>query len=130
MTTLRPSRLACLLLLPIIAAVAGCSGTTESGTPYTIKVDREMQAYIDAALATVHHSAVAMLEDEYLFEVYDSALDAREGIALAKTAKGRTVRIETYYAGPDVTQVNVYVSPMGDQVMQADLLSRLETRVN
>jgi hypothetical protein len=70
-----------------------------------------------------------MLEEDYLYEITYEALDAREGIVEARTAKNRFVRIETYRAGTDRTKVQIYVSPFGDDRAERDIYEQLLTRL-
>ena len=119
---------ASIVIAGLLTVPLGCSGTSQAGTPYTLKIDRELRAFIPLDLNTTHTTARSMLEDEFLFEITNDALDAREGIIEATTAKDRAVRLETYAMG-DQTAVEVFVGPFGDYRAAEDIFSSLERRL-
>jgi hypothetical protein len=118
-----------IISLAASAALGGCTGTTSTGQEYVLKIDRELEGYVDCDLRTAHVTSMNMLEEDYLYEITYEALDAREGIVEARTAKDRFVRIETYRAGIDRTKVQIYVSPMGDYRAERDIFEQLQARL-
>lgn len=115
-----------LVSIGIVAAgLAGCAGTTRTGVAYTLKPDRELETFIAADLGTAHDAAVRTLRNKFRYRVTKQAADGREGIIEAFTAKGDTVRVETYYASPRVTKVEVFVGPLGDEPIMKDILDAI-----
>ena len=113
----------------LLVAAAGCTGATSAGTPYTLKIDRELRSHVMADLYTTHSAALEILADEFLFTITHEARDAREGVIVARTAKNRGVRVETYKVSDDSTVVDVFVGPLGDLAAEVDIFHRIEAKV-
>jgi hypothetical protein len=110
-----------------LALMAGCEGTTKSGTKYTVLPSRELQASYSADLATVHDKSVALLKDKYQFNVTREARDAMEGVVEATTARNDKVTVQTYAEG-NMTTVQVWFGdgPFGSQSKAQDVLESIE----
>ena len=106
---------AAALLVPL-----GCQSSTSSGTEYVITAKRELRTTVGADIGTVHDTAVDVVENELLYTIDNQARDAREGIINARTARGHAVRIETFRHGEQLTQIEVYVGPLGDETAERD----------
>jgi len=118
-----------LLILVAASFVAGCKGTTAGGKAYVIRADRKLAATLGADIATVHAAARRVLEEDMLFEIIDDAVDAREGVLRARTARKNTVRIETFRWDVQSTHVLVFVGPFGDKAAESDVFEALVERV-
>lgn len=118
----------CVLLLTACAAVLeGCKGATKTGTPYTMLASRAIQAYLPGDLQTVHAKAVAVVRDDFLFTITRDSHDALEGVIEALTARKDSVRIETFKHSDDSTKVRVFVGPLGDEHVENEILSKIES---
>jgi hypothetical protein len=106
--------------------LASCKGSTPAGTPYSQQFTRELEAHFDRPIGDVHATARRVLEEDMEYVITEDALDALEGMLKADTARGRTVRVETWHEGESLTRVQVWVSPMGDEEMSAELLDRIQ----
>jgi len=116
-----------MLLFALMPAVSGCAeGTTKQGTLYSMNISRALEARLAADLDDVHKAAVASVTDAG-YTLDEDAIDVREGIVKARTARDRSVRVETYKEGVKVTRIEVYVG--GDQAAARDLLENSEDRV-
>ncbi|MCP3903009.1 MAG: DUF3568 family protein [Planctomycetes bacterium] len=118
-----------LLTLLAAAFLGGCKGATASGNEFVIRADRKLAATLPGDISVVHPAARRVLEEDMLFEVTDDAVDAREGILRARTARNNTVRVETYRWGENSTHVLVFVGPFGDRDAQAEVYEALVNRV-
>ena len=117
---------AVVVSLLAVVILAGCSkGMTKEGTLYKMNIARELESYFSIDMATVHKAAVAAVKDEG-YTIDKDAIDAREGVVGARTAKDRVVRVETYKQGDKVTKIEVYVG--GDAAAALALLNRIEAR--
>jgi hypothetical protein len=119
-------------LVPVTALAvlpAGCSGTTNDGAVYTVKIDREMRSHVKADLFTTHTTAIDLLADEFHYTITLEARDAREGVVEARTAKNRTVRVESYKVADETTVVDIWVGPLGDAAAELDILNALQRRL-
>lgn len=105
--------------------MASCSGSTKTGNPYTMKADRELEAYLPGDLKKVHTTAEKVLKEKFRYKVSRSGTDTREGIIVGKTTKGEVVRVETYRSTDTVTRTEVYVGPMGDEDAMRDILEEI-----
>lgn len=122
-------RVSGLLAIALLALTSiGCQGTTKQGTLYNVTISSELVTFLPGDLETVHKRALAVVTDEFHYEVIDSKLDAHEGIINGKTAKGGAVRVETFKHSDKVTKVEVYVG--GDQAIAQDLLSSIEAKLS
>ncbi|MHC4947328.1 MAG: DUF3568 family protein [Planctomycetota bacterium] len=115
---------AAALLVPL-----GCQSSTSSGTEYVITAKRELRTTVGADIGTVHDTAVDVVENELLYTIDNQARDAREGIINARTARGHAVRIETFRHGEQLTQIEVYVGPLGDETAERDVYEAIESRL-
>lgn len=109
----------------LAAFMISCSGATRSGTAYTLKPDREIEAYLPGDLAKVHDTAVKVLRDNLNYTISKDVKDAREGLVEALTAKGDTVRVETYISTQKVTRTEVFVGPLGNEDAMRDVLEAI-----
>ncbi|MBL8746240.1 MAG: DUF3568 family protein [Phycisphaerae bacterium] len=105
--------------------MAACSGSTKTGNPYTLKADRELEAYLPGDLRKVHTAAEKVLKEKFRYKITRSGADRREGIIEGKTTKGDTVRVETYRSTEKVTRTEVFVGPMGDEEAMRDILEEI-----
>ena len=116
-----------VLLIVTGAFLAGCQGTTTQGTLYTVKLGAELETFLPAGLKEAHEAALTVVKDDFGYTVEESALDAREGIVKARTARGDQVRVETYMHGDRVTKIEVTAA--GSEPLARDILSKIEERV-
>lgn len=112
-----------------IMSVMGCSGSTQSGTEYTITPLREFKATLPHDLASTHRAAVQAIEG-LGYTVHQNASDAIEGIVEAKTAMDRTVTVKSRRVGESSTEVLVGVSPLGDEEIARRVLGAIEDELN
>ena len=116
-----------MLLLALMPAVSGCGeGTTKQGTLYSMNARRALESYLAADLDTVHKAAVKSVNDAG-YTLDEDAIDVREGVIKARTARDRSVRVETYKEGEKVTKIEVYVG--GDEAAARELLDSIEGQV-
>lgn len=113
------------IMLGVLASLGGCSGTTSQGVAYTLKPDRELEGFVAANLVDAHEAAKTVVINQFKYRIIKHAVDAREGTVEALSAKGDTVRVETYYASPRVTRVEVFVGPLGDEPIMEDILNAI-----
>ncbi|MDX2115408.1 MAG: DUF3568 family protein [Planctomycetota bacterium] len=126
MTTRQVLRKATLALsLCSAALLSACSGATRSGTSYTLKPDREIEAFLPGDLDKVHKAAEDTVRDDLSYRITRTGKDAREGFVEALTAKGDIVRVETYRSGDKVTRTEIFVGPLGDEEAMRDVLDAL-----
>ena len=125
-TNLRVASLALCTLAAFAAFLPACSGTTRTGVAYTLKADREVEAFLPGDLKAVHAAGEAVIAKQFRYRVTRAAADAREGIIEALTAKGDIVRVETYYVSERVTRTEVFVGPLGDEPIMKDILNAME----
>ena len=107
----------------------GCQGTTAQGTMYTVQPTRELATHLSGDLERVHNAALAVLQEHFKYRLEDAALDAREGIIRARTARDYQVRVETFKHSDDITRIEVYVGAWGAEPIGRDILSRIEERL-
>lgn len=112
-------------LCSLALVLASCSGATKSGNPYSMKADRELEAYLPGDLKTVHSTAEKLLKETFNYRILSSGADRREGSIEARTTKGDTVRVETYRSTERVTRTEVFVGPMGDEAAMRDVLEEI-----
>jgi hypothetical protein len=117
-----------MLLFALMPAISGCAeGTTKQGTLYSMNASRALEAYLAAELDAVHKAAVKSVNDAG-YTVDEDAIDVREGVVKGRTARDRTVRVETYKEGDKVTKIEVYVG--GDEAAASELLDSIESQVD
>ena len=117
------------ICLGSLAVYAGCEGTTAQGTLYTVQPNRELETFFPFDLDTVHRAAVAAVQTDMGYTLQKQALDAREGIIEARTAKDHLVRVETYKHGERVTRIEVFAGPGGNETLAREILNAIESRV-
>lgn len=119
-------------LICAVAFIAGCQGTTSAGTKYTMRPDRKLQAQLPAELGSVHDKAVAVLRNEYQFNVTREAKDRDTGVVEARTARNEKVTVHTYREGPNLTTVRVWHGggPFGDTGKASQILNAIEGSVS
>lgn len=118
------------IMLGVVASLGGCSGTTSQGVAYTLKPDRELEGFVAASLSDAHEAAKTVVINQFKYRITKHAVDAREGTVEALSAKGDTVRVETYYASPRVTRVEVFVGPLGDEPIMEDILNAISVEAD
>lgn len=107
----------------------GCTGSTSSGTEYTITPLREFKTTLPHNLASTH-SATARALQGLGYTIEQNASDSIEGIVEAKTAMDRTVKVKTRRVGESSTEVLVGVSPLGDEEIARQVLNAIEGELN
>ena len=114
----------------VAIATVGCNqtGVTSQGTLYNVNVGGQLTSFFSDDLATVHRTALAVVTNDFHYEVISEGVDAHEGIIEAKTAKGRDVRVETYKQSDTVTKIEVFVGGDSGAISQ-DLLSKIESQL-
>jgi hypothetical protein len=112
-----------------LAASWGCQGTTRQGTLYSVQIDRELETFLASDLETVHRAALEVVQTDFGYTLTEEALDAREGIIRARTARDNLVRIETFKHGEGVTRVQVYVGARDAETAGREVLGAIETRL-
>lgn len=112
-------------LCSLALLLGACSGSTRTGNPYTLKADRELEAYLPGDVRRVHAAALKVVKDEFRYQVVHSATDAREGIIEGKTTTGVSFRIETYRSTDKATRTEVFVGPMGNEETMRDILEEI-----
>lgn len=116
-----------MLALPVVllAHLVACSGSTRTGNPYTLKADREIEAYLPGDLRKVHTTAERVLKEKFRYKITRAGTDTREGILEGTTTRGETVRVETYRSTEKVTRTEVFVGPMGNEEAMRDILEEI-----
>ena len=99
----------------------GCTGSTSSGTEYTITLPHNLAST---------HSATARALQGLGYTIEQNASDSIEGIVEAKTAMDRTVKVKTRRVGESSTEVLVGVSPLGDEEIARQVLNAIEGELN
>lgn len=121
-----------VLLAGCVSAAAmliGCSGSTKSGTEYTITPLREFKATLPHDLESTHRAAVQAIEG-LGYTIHQNAADAIEASIEAKTATDRTVTVKSRRVGDDSTEVLVGVSPLGNEEIARQVLGAIEDELN
>lgn len=117
--------LAAALAIPALLLTA-CTGATRSGSVYTMKADREIETYLPGSVGEVHDAALYVVRERLRYRVLREAVDAREGVIEARTARDAAVRVETYRESAAVTRIEVFVGPFGDEPAMKEILSEIE----
>ena len=116
-----------ILSLVLAVVLVGCSqGTTGQGTLYSVSASRQVEAYLPQDLETVHKAAAAAVKT-LGYTIDNEAIDVREGIIEGHTARDRTMRIETFKQGDEITRIKIYVG--GDELAAREVLHKIETAV-
>ena len=108
------------------ALLTGCSGTTTSGTAYSISITRHVEAYLAYDHETIYNVALETLENTFRYRIDKSVLDGRSGFIKAKTARDNSVSFTVTRDGDAMSEVSVFVGPLGDEDAAQDILSRVE----
>jgi hypothetical protein len=122
---MRPT-LATLCLAATTIALTGCSGSTTSGTAYSLSITRHVEAYLAYNHEKIHKTALDTLEHTFLYKIERSELDGRTGYIKARTAKDNVVTFSVTRDSDAMSEVSVFVGPVGDQDAAQDILSRVE----
>lgn len=131
---MRSTRMIALLSLALVGAflatpLVGCQGSTRRGSVYSIKPDRRIEAYMPGKLQDVHKIALEVVRDDFAYSVRREAVDAREGVIEARTARDEAVRVDTFVSGASVTRIEVKVGVLGDVAAAREILSAIEARI-
>ena len=110
-----------------LGTLPGCTGTTSTGTMYKMTATRELTTTLRGDLAHVHQTALEVLRDDFGYTVKSERRDALEGIVEASTAKEDGVRVETYRETDELTKIEVWVGPLGNEKFAKQILSKIET---
>ncbi|MCB9846780.1 MAG: DUF3568 family protein [Phycisphaeraceae bacterium] len=110
----------------VIAAAAGCSGSTTSGTVYSLSITRHVEAYLAYNHEVIYNTALETLENTFRYRIEKSELDGRTGYIKARTAKDNTVTFSVTRDSDVMSEVSVFVGPVGDEEAAQDILSRIE----
>jgi Protein of unknown function (DUF3568) len=124
-----PLHFACIsLLVTATLLTASCTRSAKSGTPYTFKLDQELEAHINSDLQTVHGNAAIVLKQDYGFTIVKETIDILNGYLEAKTVKDDVVRVETYREGANATKIEVFIGPMGNEPLANQIFTAIEAR--
>lgn len=118
--------LATLCLAAITIALTGCSGSTTSGTAYSLSITRHVEAYLPYNHEKIYKTALDTLDHTFLYKIERSELDGRTGFIKARTAKDNVVTFSVTRETDAMSEVSVFVGPVGDQDAAQDILSRVE----
>lgn len=105
--------------------ISACSGSTRTGTQYTLLPNRHIQANIGAEHHTVHETALDVANDMG-FTINESAVDDFEGVIRARTAGDDSVSITSTRIGPNATEIDIFVGPLGKEDRAREILTRIE----
>lgn len=108
------------------ACLAGCSGSTTSGTTYSLSITRHVEAYLAYDHEKIYHTALDTLENTFRYKIEKSELDGRTGYIKARTAKDNMVTFAVTRDSDAMAEVSVFVGPVGDEDAAQDILSRVE----
>jgi|GEM_PF-3775719 len=114
-----------LCLAPALA-LGGCAGSTTSGTAYSLTITRHVEAYIAYDHETVYNTALETLEKTFKYKIEKSELDGRTGSIKARTARGNMASFSVTRDSKAMSEVSVFVGPVGDVDAAQDILSRVE----
>ena len=109
-----------------VVALAGCSGSTTSGTAYSLSITRHVEAYLAYNHEKIYKTALDTLEHTFLYQIEKSELDGRTGFIKARTAKDNMVTFSVTRDSDEMSEVSVFVGPVGDEEAAQDILSRIE----
>ncbi len=108
------------------AALTGCSGSTTSGRSYSVTITRHVKAFLGNDHETVYNTALGTLESTFMYEIEEDRLDGRTGYIKGRTAKGNLVTFSVTRESKSMSEVSVFVGPVGDTDAAQDILSRVE----
>ncbi|MBX3351496.1 MAG: DUF3568 family protein [Phycisphaeraceae bacterium] len=115
------------LLVVVGVGLGACSGSTKSGTSYTLTPLRTLEAYLPGSIATVHDASVAALRDDLKYDIQEQKRDALAGEVRARNARGTSIRILTARDSDAVTKVTVHSG--GDENLGRIILETVEKRL-
>lgn len=108
------------------ATLTGCSGSTTHGTTYTVTITRHVEAFLPHDHETVYNKALDTLENTFKYGIEEDKLDGRTGYIKARTAKGNIATFSVTRDSKSMSEVSVFVGPVGDTDAAQDILSRIE----
>jgi hypothetical protein len=126
-TITRTLALSTLALVAASGVLVGCSGSTNSGTSYTVTPLRTIEAFLPGSIEKVTNEAAAALRDDLKYDVLEQRLDALAGEVKAKNARGTTIRVLTAKDSNTVTKVTVHSG--GDENLGRIILEAIEKRL-
>ncbi|MGP1310993.1 MAG: DUF3568 family protein [Phycisphaerales bacterium] len=109
-------------------ALVGCSGSTKTGTSYTLTPLRTLEAYLPGSVEKVHNESLAALRDDLKYDIVEEKLDALAGEVKARNARGTTIRVLTARDSDAVTKVTVHSG--GDENLGKIILETIEKRLD
>jgi len=109
------------------ATLVGCTGSTKTGTSYTLTPLRTLEAYLPGDVERVHNAALAALRDDLKYDIQEQKLDALAGEVKARNARGTTIRVLTARDSDAVTKVTVHSG--GDENLGRIILETVEKRL-
>lgn len=117
----------------VCSGLSGCkstpqTGTSAGGTSYAIDKDG-LSGLLSSDLATAYEAAKKVTTDDLLYQLSYDAMDAREAIIDATTARGYAVRVELTRKSDQITDVLVMIEPKKDDAAEMEFFNRLEARV-
>lgn len=126
-TITRTFALSALALAAASVALTGCTGSTKTGTSYTLTPLRTLEAYLPGNVEKVHNESLAALRDDLKYDIQEQKLDALAGEVKARNARGTTIRILTARDSDAVTKVTVHSG--GDENLGRIILETVENRL-
>ena len=118
---------ACLVLTSAaVVMLGGCSGSTASGTVYAVSLTRHVKAYLPYDHETIYNTALETLETTFMYTIEKNELDGRTGYLKARTARENMVTFSVTRDSDAMSEVSVFVGPVGDEDAARDILSRVE----
>ena len=108
------------------ATLTGCSGSTTHGTAYTVTITRHVKAFLGYDHETVYNTALETLSETFMYEIEEDKLDGRTGYIKGRTAKGNIATFSVTRDSKAMSEVSVFVGPVGDADAAQDILSRVE----
>ena len=116
-----------LAALVLAGALVGCSGSTKTGTSYTLTPLRTIEAYLPGGVEKVHNESLAALRDDLKYDITEQKLDALAGEVKARNARNTTIRVLTVRDSDAVTKVTVHSG--GDENLGRIILETIEKRL-
>ncbi len=107
-------------------SLIGCSGSTTSGTAYSLTITRHVEAFIAEDHETIYDTALDTLSETFMYEIEKNELDGRNGVIKARTAKGNLVTFTATRDSDAMSKVSIFVGPVGDEEAARDILGRVE----
>lgn len=112
-----------------LSTLTGCGGTGRSGTEYTITPDRNLSFRVSTDLKTAHQAAIDAMRSDLGFTVDEERSDALQGVVKGKTARNERVEVESFKEGDNLTRLDLFVGPLGDESIMRELMNAIERRV-